>query len=55
MMPISPTIVGVIFGVRGLWTLGWGSCALLGVIGVLGCFVLVGILKKEAAQSGAAR
>ena len=52
MMPIAPTVVGVIFGVRGLWSLGWGVCALLAVVGVLACAALIGILKKEA-KSGA--
>ena len=52
MMPIAPTVVGVIFGVRGLWSLGWGACALLAVVGVLACAALIGILKKEA-KSGA--
>ena len=54
MMPIAPTVVGVIFGVRGLWSLGWGACALLAVVGVLACVALIGILKKEA-KSGAPR
>lgn len=48
MMPIAPTVVGVVFGVRGLWTLGWGSCAVLAVIGVAACAVLIGFLKREA-------
>ena len=54
MMPIAPTVVGVIFGVRGLWSLGWGACALLAVVGVLACVALIGILKKEA-KAGAPR
>ena len=52
MMPIAPTVVGVVFGVRGLWSLGWGACALLAVIGVLACAVLIGILKREAKPNG---
>lgn len=55
MMPIAPTVVGVIFGVRGLWTLGWGSCAVLAVIGAAACLVLMGILRKEAGPGAAAR
>ena len=47
MMPIAPTVVGVVFGVRGLWTLGWGSCAVLAVIGTAACAVLIGCLKRE--------
>lgn len=44
-MPAAPLIVGVIFGVNGLWNLGWGVCAVLALISLISCLVL---LKKQA-------
>lgn len=53
MMPIAPTVVGVAFGVRGLWALGWGACAVLAVTGALACLALITILKREVREDGA--
>ncbi len=50
MMPIAPLVVGVLFGVKGFWTMGWGVCAALALIGVLACFILIGIAKSETKQ-----
>ncbi|MCR1955302.1 MFS transporter [Clostridioides mangenotii] len=51
MMPIAPFIVGVMFGVKGLWTIGWGVCAALALIGVLACLTLIKILSKNKGES----
>lgn len=40
-MPIAPFIVGIIFGAKGLWSLGWGSCMVVGILSGLACVVLM--------------
>lgn len=47
MMPLAPFVVGVMFGIRGLWTIGWGVCAVLAFIGVLSCISLMKIVSKH--------
>ncbi len=39
-LPLAPLVVGVIFGTRGLWTLGWGSCILISIISLFACMLL---------------
>jgi MFS family permease len=51
MMPIAPFVVGVIFGVRGQWTVGWGVCAALALIGVFACLTLIKIVSKHKGKS----
>ena len=47
MMPIAPFIVGVLFGIKGLWVAGWGVCAVMAALGLAAGFILVGLLKKQ--------
>lgn len=39
-MPIGPFVVGVIFGVKGLWTPAWASCIAICLFSVVGCVLL---------------
>lgn len=39
-MPIAPLIVGVLFGVNGLWNYGWAFCTVLAFISMISCFLL---------------
>lgn len=47
MMPIAPTVVGVFCGIRGLWSLGWGTCAVLAALGAAACVLLLILLRQE--------
>lgn len=40
-MPLSPLVVGVFFGIRGLWTIGWITCAAIGVLSLLASIYLI--------------
>lgn len=40
-MPIAPFVVGVIFGAKGLWNIGWGSCLVVGVISGVSGLILI--------------
>ena len=47
-MPIGPTVVGVIFGAKGMWNLGWYSCAGIAIVGILCGLILMGYSRKRA-------
>ncbi len=40
-LPLAPFVVGVVFGTRGLWTLGWGICIVISLISVIACFLFI--------------
>lgn len=40
-MPLGPLIFGVVFGVRGFWTLGWISCILISLVSLVASLVLL--------------
>lgn len=40
-MPLAPFIVGVVFGVNGLWHWGWASCGLMALLSVAACLALL--------------
>ncbi|HCJ58529.1 MAG TPA: hypothetical protein DHV55_15095 [Clostridiaceae bacterium] len=40
-MPLAQFIVVVMFGTRGLWEWGWGTCALTAAISISACIVLL--------------
>lgn len=46
-MSVGPLIFGVVFGVRGLWTLGWLSCILISLLSFFSCLVLIKISNKK--------
>lgn len=46
MMPIAPLIVGVMFGIKGLWMFGWGTCGVLALIGAIACLILIRIVRS---------
>lgn len=50
-MPIAPLIVGVTFGIRGMWEIGWGSCAVMAGISTLAALILMNNLKKSKAKA----
>lgn len=47
-MPLAQFIVVVMFGTRGLWEWGWGTCALTAAISIGACIVL---LLKHVSQN----
>lgn len=40
-MSVGPLIFGVVFAVRGLWTLGWLSCILISLVSAVSCLMLI--------------
>lgn len=40
-MPISPLVVGVVFGTKGFWTMGWLSCISIAAISLLACLWMI--------------
>lgn len=45
-MPLAPTVVGIVFGVRGLWSIGWGICAVVAAFSILACIILIRSSRK---------
>ena len=41
-MPLAPLLVGVVFGARGMWHLGWSVCVVISLLSILACFLLLG-------------
>lgn len=41
-MPLAPLLVGVVFGARGMWHLGWSVCIVISLLSILACFLLLG-------------
>lgn len=41
-MPAAPLLVGVIFGARGMWHLGWSVCIIIAVLSLVACILLLG-------------
>ena len=48
-MTFAPIVVGIIFGVKGLWNIGWGICGAVGFVSVICCILIINKLKKENA------
>lgn len=40
-MPLAPLAVGVVFGMRGLWTFGWATCIAVALISLVSCWILI--------------
>ena len=47
-MPLAPLLVGVVFGARGMWHLGWSVCIISSLLSILACFLLLGNKKLRA-------
>ena len=41
-MPLAPLLVGVVFGARGMWHLGWSVCIVISLLSILACLLLLG-------------
>lgn len=41
-MPAAPLLVGVIFGARGMWHLGWSVCIIIAALSLVACILLLG-------------
>ena len=41
-MPLAPLLVGVVFGARGMWHLGWSVCIVISLLSILAYFLLLG-------------
>lgn len=46
-MPLAPLLVGVVFGARGMWHLGWFVCIVISLLSILACFLLLGNKKQD--------
>ena len=46
-MPLAPMVVGVYFGLKGLWDVGWVSCAVIACLGFIAGIALLFILRKK--------
>ncbi|WP_175548513.1 MFS transporter [Dethiosulfatibacter aminovorans] len=44
-MVSAPVIVGVLFGAKGLWSMAWGICALIGVLSFSACLMIIKLRK----------
>jgi MFS family permease len=53
-MPVAPLVVGVIFGLRGSWSVGWWSCGGMAVVSLLASLILLVSLKRNGVRDGAA-
>jgi hypothetical protein len=45
-MPAAPLVVGVLFGIRGFWGIGWGSCAAVAAVSLIAASLLMARLRK---------
>lgn len=48
-MPAAPLLVGVIFGAKGMWHLGWAVCIVIAALSLLACILLLGNKKLKKA------
>ncbi|NLD19073.1 MAG: MFS transporter [Clostridiales bacterium] len=39
-MPAAPLLVGVIFGAKGMWHLGWAACIVIAILSLSACLML---------------
>ena len=47
-VPLAPFVVGIVFGARGLWSLGWLSCTIMSGLSLIACiFLLSGFGKRK--------
>ena len=47
-MTAAPFLVGVVFGVRGLWSLGWSVCIAVALLSLFACVILLKITKERS-------
>ncbi len=40
-VPLSPFVVGIVFGSRGKWGLAWMSCSTMSMLSLLACVILL--------------
>ena len=50
-MPLAPLLVGVVFGARGMWHLGWSVCIVISLLSILACFLLLGNKKLRSKEA----
>ncbi len=46
-VPLSPFIVGIVFGSRGKWGLAWMSCSIMSMLSLLACVILLIRIKNK--------
>lgn len=46
-MPIGPLVVGVVFGIKGMWNLAEISCVLVAALSAAGCLMMIINLKRR--------
>ena len=50
-MPVAPLVVGVVFGIRGMWVTGWMTCAVMAAISSLSAIILIMMLRKKKSHA----
>jgi len=46
-MTLGPVGVGILCGVRGLWSLGWSLCAIIAAASLAACIIMIGMTKNK--------
>jgi MFS family permease len=50
-MPVAPLLIGVLFGVKGRWGIGWGTCLIVGTISFVATLLLIASLSRERSSA----
>ena len=45
-MTLAPVAVGIVFGIKGYWTIGWGLCIVVAIFSVLACLMIVNNIRR---------
>lgn len=45
-MILAPVVVGIAFGFKGFWNIGWGICIAVAAISLVACLLIIGSLKR---------
>lgn len=45
-MTFAPVVVGIVFGVKGFWNIGWGLCAVVAGLSVVACMLMIRSISK---------
>ena len=46
-MPVAPLAVGVVFGLKGMWSTGWATCAAIALCSFIAGLTLIALLKDD--------
>lgn len=46
-MTLAPVVVGILFGIRGYWKIGWVVCAVVALFSALACVLIINKIGKQ--------